>query len=135
MSAAEAAAAAARAARVAAARVQLVIERGRRRRLEDDIETLRQSGAGMEEIRQAVGTSLSAFRPASLREQGEWRGQSGDKYNTNRTQALMNTGLYQQEMEVVIGLVNSEKTNLTSQLTAVNNTIRNLEAIVNSGGW
>ena len=133
MPVAEAATVAARAARIAAARAQLVIERRRRTRLEEDIETLRQSVNGMENIRQTVEASNSTFREASRRDQAEWRGQLGERYNTNRTQAKTNARTYLGEMRTMIQSVNQQRTMLSGQLTAVNNTIRDLERIANGG--
>jgi len=130
---AAAAAAAARAARIAAARAQLVIERRRRTRLEEDIETLRQSADRMEDIRQSVDSNNSTFREASRRDQTNWRGQLGNRYNTNRTQAKTNTRTYLGEMSTLIQRVNQQRTTLSNQLITVNNTIRNLERIANGG--
>ena len=130
---ASAAAAAARAARIAAARAQLVTERGRRTRLEEDIETLRQSADQMENISQTVGRNNSTFRESSRLDQANWRGQLKERYNTNRTQAKASARAHEGEMRTIIGQVNQQRTTLSSQLTAVNTTIRNLERIANGG--
>ena len=133
MSVAAAAEAAARAARIAAAQAQLVIERRRRTRITEDMETLRQSGARMEEVRQAVNTSATKFREESRRNIAEWRGQSGIKYNTNRTQAKTNASTHLMEMRTLIQNVNQRRTALSNELATVNTRIRDLERIANGG--
>ena len=121
------------AARIAEARAQLIIERRRRTQLEEDIATLRQSADRMEDIRQTVEASNSTFREASRRNQAEWRGQLGEKYNTSRTQTRMNARTYLGEMRAMIQRVNQQRTTLSNQLMAVNSTIQNLERIANGG--
>ena len=118
---------------VTAAQAQLITERRRRTRLEEDIETLRQSSERMENIRQEAERNNATFREASRLDQTNWRGQLGERYNTNRTQVKESARIHVGEMSAMVGQVNQQRTTLSSQLTTVNNTIRNLERIVNGG--
>ena len=117
----------------AQAEARLWEERRRRTLIENNIDVLRQCENHMESIRQSIQINTSNFREASRRDQANWRGQLGTRYNNNRVQARTNASLYLQEMSTMIGRVNQRRSSLSTELATLNATIRELERIANGG--
>jgi uncharacterized protein YukE len=115
------------------AELRLITERRRRTQIQNEIETLRQCERDMDGIKQSIEMNVTAFREASRRAVADWRGQSGDRYNGNRAQARTNGRSYVQGIDGVIGRISSRRSNLSTGLTTVNGTIRDLERIANGG--
>ena len=113
---------------------QLLSLQRRRRQVTSDIETLQRSERGMINVRERIERHVSRFRVASRKDQSEWRGETGSSYDGNRDQANSNAGLCLRQMSDVIQRTSQERTRLSSQLTNINTSIRELERIAASGG-
>jgi len=109
--------------------------RMRRTQVTNDIETLRRAERGMTSVRERIVRRVSKFRDASRKNQSEWRGQTGTRYDGNRNQAKANAQTCLRQMAEAIARVAQQRTRLSTQLTNINTSIRELERIAASGGF
>jgi len=107
--------------------------RRRRTQVRSDIEKLRQCEQRMNSIRESVDRQMSSFREASRCNQANWRGQTGIKYRDNRNQARTNAQTYIRQMAATIQRVLQRRSSLSTELTNLNASIRELERLANGG--
>jgi len=108
--------------------------RMRRTQVTNDIETLRRAERGMTSVRERIVRRVSKFRDASRKNQSEWRGLTGTRYDGNRNQAKANAQTCLRQMAEAIQRVSQQRTRLSTQLTNINTSIRELERIAASRG-
>jgi len=85
-------------------------------------------------VRERIVRRVSKFRDASRKNKSEWRGQTGTRYDGNRNQAKANAGTCLRQMAEAIARVSQQRSRLSTQLTNINTSIRELERIAASGG-
>ena len=106
----------------------------RRTQVINDIETLRQTEQQMTSTRAQAGAIVTKFRDTSRKDGTEWRGQTGMRYDGNRSQAKADAQTFFGQMSDAIGLVSQQRSRLSTELTNINAEIRELELIAASGG-
>ena len=109
---------------------RLIAARRMRTSLTNDIEILRNTRNQIKIIKQRIETRTSTFHQASKRENTDWRGESGTKYNGYRAQTQTNTRLYIQEIDGTVDRVTQRIVTLETQRTTINRTIRELEEFI-----
>jgi len=106
----------------------------RRSQVTNDIQTLQRAERGMSNVRERIKSTVSRFRDASRKNQSEWRGQTGTRYDGDRNQANANAATCLSQMSDVIQRASQQRSRLSNQLTNINTSIRELERIAASGG-
>ena len=112
---------------------QLWNMRRRRTQVANEIETLSQCENRMASIRERAERKASSFQVRSRRDQVNWRGQTGIRYNESRSQARTNIQAYTRQMTEAMQRVSQRRSTLSIELANLNTSIRTLERTVNGG--
>ena len=108
--------------------------RSRQTRVENDIETLRQSERHMTDIRENAKENIFNFRKASRKDNANWRGQISERYDDNRNQIKANAQTFLGQMANEIDLISQRRSHLSTELININTEIKELELLAAASG-